>query len=316
MNKKSQSRSPYSLKTKIFNLSNPDSPTKALSSPYSILQSPKLNLSFLSKLQDEIRDKEINLIQALKKIKTLESEKQELESQVKDKNTQIQKLKEEILILKEKNNKPENKDLSDYWKREITKKSDELHKLQDFLQNFNFEENLQIDKDIQNLKEVFKQEKKIVENKLKTYTEKHTEDQKKIIELEYENAFLKRKIEEYDVDNVVNKYNELAKENIDIRQKLEILSKNIDFCDVILVLPDIYLMSKQIHQLLIIMQNLKAGKDISLKLLLNHEERYDFNSSKQVFADVACMKRDLNLIKEIVSDYHAEHLGFEVCLTQ
>lgn len=316
MNKKSQSRSPYSLKTKIFNLSNPDSPTKALSSPYSILQSPKLNLSFLSKLQDEIRDKEINLIQALKKIKTLESEKQELESQVKDKNTQIQKLKEEILILKEKNNKPENKDLSDYWKREITKKSDELHKLQDFLQNFNFEENLQIDKDIQNLKEVFKQEKKIVENKLKTYTEKHTEDQKKIIELEYENAFLKRKIEEYDVDNVVNKYNELAKENIDIRQKLEIVSKNIDFCDVILVLPDIYLMSKQIHQLLIIMQNLKAGKDISLKLLLNHEERYDFNSSKQVFADVACMKRDLNLIKEIVSDYHAEHLGFEVCLTQ
>lgn len=316
MNKKSQSRSPYSLKTKIFNLSNPDSPTKALSSPYSILQSPKLNLSFLSKLQDEIRDKEINLIQALKKIKTLESEKQELESQVKDKNTQIQKLKEEILILKEKNNKPENKDLSDYWKREITKKSDELHKLQDFLQNFNFEENLQIDKDIQNLKEVFKQEKKIVENKLKTYTEKHTEDQKKIIELEYENAFLKRKIEEYDVDNVVNKYNELAKENIDIRQKLEILSKNIDFCDVILVLPDIYLMSKQIYQLLIIMQNLKAGKDISLKLLLNHEERYDFNSSKQVFADVACMKRDLNLIKEIVSDYHAEHLGFEVCLTQ
>ncbi|OMJ95941.1 hypothetical protein SteCoe_493 [Stentor coeruleus] len=169
---------------------------------------------------------------------------------------------------------------------------------------------------MQNLKEVFKQEKNIVESKLKMYKEKHIQDQKKIIELEYENAKLKRKIEEYDTEDIVNKYTELVSENIDIRQKLDIISKNIDFYDLALIIPDIHQISIQIHQLLIIMQNLKAGKDISLKMMLSHEERYDCNSSRQAVADVACVKKDLNLIKEIVSDYHAEHLGFEVCLTQ
>lgn len=314
--KKHLSRSPYPLKTDYFSLSNSDLQSKTFNFPNSSLHSPKLNLFMLAELQDQIREKELNLLQAKKTIKHLESEKIELETQLKEKDTRITKLAEELLLSQDKTKKPETKDPSDYWKRELVKKNDGLHKLQDLIRSFHFEKNIQIDKDIKNLKAVFAEEKKSVDFKLKMYSELEIENQKKISILEQENLNLKSELESYNYNGLISRISALTSENLDIRQQLEILRKSNNLHDLALLTPDIHQISLQVHQLLIVMQNLKAGKEISLRVLLGNDEKPNINSAKQLVVDVASLKKDLGQIKEIVSDYHAEHLGFNICLTQ
>ena len=114
----------------------------------------------------------------------------------------------------------------------------------------------------------------------------------------------------------MKKVERLSEENVELKQQLEVIRKANNLHDLAMLSPDIHQISYQVHQLLIILQSLRAGKEISLRSLLTTDETNPISSSKQLILDVTCLKKDLNLIKEIVSDYHAEHLGFNICITQ
>ncbi|OMJ89430.1 hypothetical protein SteCoe_8429 [Stentor coeruleus] len=270
----------------------------------------------LSELQDQIREKELNLLQAKKTIKLLETEKIELQTQLKEKDSKISKLTEELLVSKEKLKKPETKNPNDYWKRELAKKNNGLHKLQDLFRNLHFEKNIQIDKDIKNLKAIFAEEKQSVDLKLKMYSELEIQNQIKISKLEQDNLNLKSQIESYNYNELTSRISSLTSENFDIKRQLEILRKSNNLHDLALLTPDIHQISIQVHQLLLVIQSLKAGKEISLRVLFCDDEKQNISSAKQLLVDVASLKKDLGQIKDIVSDYHAEHLGFNICLTQ
>ena len=83
-----------------------------------------------------------------------------------------------------------------------------------------------------------------------------------------------------------------------------------------LLSPDIHQISYQVHQLLIILEHLKAGKEISINVILKLDDCSSISSSKQLINDVASLKADISLIREIISDTHAEHLGINMCVTQ
>ena len=108
----------------------------------------------------------------------------------------------------------------------------------------------------------------------------------------------------------------LMYENNNLKKELEIIRRGNNLQDLALLSCDIHKISRQVHHLLMILKNLKQGKDVSLHLLLDMDEAKAISSSRQLVVDVAQLKKDLNEIKEIVSDYHAELLGGAICNTQ
>ena len=105
-------------------------------------------------------------------------------------------------------------------------------------------------------------------------------------------------------------------ENSMLKKELEIIRRGNNLQDLALLSSDIHKISRQVHHLLTVLKNIKQGKDISLCLLLDMEEARVISSSKQLVLDVSQLKKDLNEIKEIVSDYHAELVGGSLCITQ
>ena len=108
----------------------------------------------------------------------------------------------------------------------------------------------------------------------------------------------------------------LIQENSMLKKELEIIRRGNNLQDLALLSSDIHKISRQVHHLLTVLKNIKQGKDISLCLLLDMEEARVISSSKQLVLDVSQLKKDLNEIKEIVSDYHAELVGGSLCITQ
>ena len=108
----------------------------------------------------------------------------------------------------------------------------------------------------------------------------------------------------------------LFQENSTLKQELEIIRRGSNLQDMVLLSSDIHKISRQVYHLLTILKNMKQGKDVSLYLLLEMEEARVISSSRQLVEDVAQLKKNLNEIKDIVSDYHAGVLGGNLCTTQ
>jgi hypothetical protein len=178
------------------------------------------------------------------------------------------------------------------------------------------EKSNKLETEVKTFKSVFEEEKKIVENKLKIYSERETEYYTKITNLERTIQLLQSEIHLLKQGENVKSREQLEQENQDLKKQLEIIRKAHNLHDLAMLSPDIHQISFQVSQLLTILQSLRAGKDISLKILLTTDETNPVSSSKQLIADVNELKRNLSGIKQIVSDYHAEHLGFSMCITQ
>ena len=110
--------------------------------------------------------------------------------------------------------------------------------------------------------------------------------------------------------------NELIKENSGLKEEVEVLRKSTDVHEISSFSEDIHRISRQVHTLLSVLQNLKEGKDISLLFLLDLGDARYISSSRQLALDIAQLKKDINEIKQIASDYHAEILGGSICSNQ
>lgn len=277
---------------------------------YTVSQSPKVSLTVVSELQDKIRESEGKIVAMSKTINRLQAENSDLMNLAYNKDKELQKLTEEIANWKRK---LKNEDKTDGVSIQIKgNKSQSLHRIR----NLYLEKSSKLEVDVKNFKAVFEEEKKSVENKLRVYSEREKEFLAKIAGLEKENLRLVAEVTNIKSPNCSGELEKLLEENQDLKKQLEIIRKAHNLHDLAMLSPDIHQITYQVHQLLAILQSLRQGKDISLRLLLSTDEMNPVNSSKQLIFDVAELKKDLNAIKQIVSDYHAENLGFSMCITQ
>ena len=145
----------------------------------------------------------------------------------------------------------------------------------------------------------------------------------KIKELENENSALRDqqvKVRGFDYEKQLEELEVMQKaiidENFMLKQELEVIRRGNNFQDSVVLSADIHKVSRQVHSLLTILKNLKSGSEISLYLLLEMDEARVISSSRQLAIDVAQLKKDLAEIKDIVSDYHAEIVGGNICSPQ
>ena len=75
-------------------------PQKLIDSHFSLPQSPKFPLQMLTDLQDQIRQKEIDLVESNKHKKRLEQENSELKDQIQEKDKELTRVHEENTKLK------------------------------------------------------------------------------------------------------------------------------------------------------------------------------------------------------------------------
>ena len=274
--------------------------------------SPKMGIMLVSDLQDQIREHELKISSMSKTISRLEQENNDLLTLANEKDIELKKSVEELLSFRRSTKLKETNEIFSRPSKQAYPKSSNLHKLR----NFYMEKSNKLEAEVKTFKSVFEEEKKIVENKLKIYSERETEYYTKIAHLERTVQQLQCEIKNLKEGENIKPRDQLEQDNSDLRRQLEIIRKAHNLHDLAMLSPDIHQISFQVSQLLTILQSLKAGKDISLKVLLTTDETSPVSSSKQLIADVNELKRNLSGIKQIVSDYHAEHLGFTMCITQ
>lgn len=279
---------------------------------YTFGQSPKVSFSVISELQDRIRENEGKIVAMGKTISRLQTENTDLMNLAHSKDKELQKVSEEILNLKKMFKNGEKVEGLGGFSKGNRVKSQNLNKMR----NFYLEKSNKLESDVKSFKTVFEEEKNKVEQKLKNYSEREKEFLAIIAGLEKENLKLEVQVNSFRSENNSGELEKLAEENQDLKKQLEIIRKAHNLHDLAMLSPDIHQISYQVHQLLKILQSLRIGKDISLRFLLSIDETTPINSSKQLISDVADLKKDLSTIKQIISDYHAENLGFSMCITQ
>ena len=326
--RKSDCKRAMTLNTEISDLllqteSSSRTPRRQAESACMFPQSPRVSMQMMGEFQCKLRERELELGKVAKENKRLEFENEELLRLCCDKDKEIRRLNEENNGLKEKSSKDEYKDMTEYWRREVVKKNEEIRKLQDKVRYFQVESSYHIETEVGKLREVFEIEKEIVENKFKAYIEKEKQLVTLIKGLEKENYELKGEKNKVDTEYMGNHLkeieslqNSLKEENQDLKQQLEIIRRGSNLHDLALLSPDIHQIAFQIHQLLIVLQNLRANREISISLILQTDDSSPISSSKQLIYDVASLKNDINLIKEAISDYYAENVGSSMCAVQ
>jgi hypothetical protein len=114
---------------------------------------------------------------------------------------------------------------------------------------------------------------------------------------------------------------DLIKENIFLREKANEDKISIDeMLDVkfSVVSSEIYKAKIEISQILKVCRIIKSGKELDLSMLLNHrkeEEKFTSNSYKLCNSLIVCIRKDIEEIKDIISDMKAEYYGSH-CTTQ
>ena len=184
------------------------------------------------------------------------------------------------------------------------------------------ENRAKIDLELKKILKMLEEEKKMNRAKAEGFDKQTQILIQKMQSLERENEYLRtqaQKITEIDFENQLAELEDMQKsvlqENQNLKQELEIIRKGNNLQDLALLSADIHKIARQVHHLLSVLQSLRQGKDISLSLLLEMDEARAVSSSRQLVLDVAQLKKDLNAIKGIVSDYHAESVGGSICIT-
>lgn len=285
-------------------------------------QSPKISLKMISDLQDQIRQKELQCLEVSKSKQRLDNEVHELKSHIVEKDQVIERLTVENSNLK---NQLQNSEcnLSEYWKREVLRKSEGIKKIQDQMRHQERENKVKIDTKLKKIIQIYEEEKKNTTQKIENY-EKQIENLLDLVkQLEQENSNLKNENSsqiqagfEKQLQELEQMQASLLQDNTNLKQELEIIRRGNNLHDLAILSSDIHKISRQVHHLLTILKYLKQGKDISLSLLLEIDENRITNSSRQLIQDITQLKKELSEIKEIVSDYHAEIVGGNICISQ
>ena len=131
--------------------------TKEVESLHISQNSPKASLEMLNDFQDKLRDKEVSLLHSLKTINRLEFDNSELHRLCCEKDELIKRLNEENCLLKGKLRAEEYLDLSEYWKKKLMEKNEDIHKLQEKLRRAQLENNYQLEIEISKLKIIFEE---------------------------------------------------------------------------------------------------------------------------------------------------------------
>lgn len=289
---------------------------------FSFPQSPKLPLEVLTALQDKLLKLELAFVECSKQRKHLEIENSDLKVQIKEKESELTRLSEENFKLKS-DLRDNEYNLSGYWKKEVLRKNEGLKKYQEQIRFQEREQRFKLETELKKLVELFENEQKanlIKSESLDRQTQSYIQ---RIKDLEQENSKLKidqSQFSEIDFENKLQELEimqtELLHENASMKQELEIIRRGNNLQDLALLSADIHKVARQVHSLLTILKNIQQGKEISLYLLLEMDEARVISSSRQLVLDVAQLKKDLNEIKEIVSDYHADIVGGNLCTPQ
>jgi chromosome segregation ATPase len=289
---------------------------------FSFPQSPRFPLHFIGELQDQLRSCQTALIEMTKQKKSIDSENKDLKFQLKEKDEELARLCEENFKLRA-DLRDNEYNLSDYWKKEVLRKNEGIKKYQENIRIQEKEQRLKLEQELKKLLELFEADQKTQQLKSDLHEKQLQTLSTKIKDLESENSFLRAthsKISEIDYEKQLEELEVMQKamldENTTLKQELEIIRRGNNFQDSVVLSADIHKISRQVHSLLTILKNLKSGSEISLYLLLDMDEGRVISSSRQLVIDVAQLKKDLTEIKEIVSDYHAEIVGGNICSPQ
>ncbi|CAG9332507.1 unnamed protein product [Blepharisma stoltei] len=112
--------------------------------------------------------------------------------------------------------------------------------------------------------------------------------------------------------------NRLISENETLKRELKIYNSNGDHLGLIYFANDIRNIKKDLSQVLIVLETLKEGKQVSLKLVLGLEDE-DINpqlTAQQINQNLSIIKSSLSKIREIIADFHAEQCGTHSCAMQ
>ncbi|CAG9331007.1 unnamed protein product [Blepharisma stoltei] len=164
---------------------------------------------------------------------------------------------------------------------------------------------------IPNSHEIYQIAKKFQEENQKLKEDAKEINSKILGRLEYEQ--LEKQFQELE-----DMQNRLIMENDNLKQELKILNSDSNHLGMIYFANDVQKIKKDLGQVLVVLETLKEGKQVSLKVILGLEEREASKQStvQQINQDISNIKSSLNQIRTIIADFHAEQCGNHSCATQ
>mmetsp|Transcript_3138 Transcript_3138/g.2856 ORF Transcript_3138/g.2856 Transcript_3138/m.2856 type:complete len:207 (+) Transcript_3138:510-1130(+) len=177
------------------------------------------------------------------------------------------------------------------------------------IQQLEFE--LQKLKIIPNSNEIYQIAKQFQEENQKLKEEAKEVNSKILGRLEYEQ--LEKQFQELE-----DMQNRLIMENENLKEELKVLNSDSNHLGLIYFANDVQRIKKDLGQVLIVLETLKEGKQVSLKVILGLEEKETNKQStvQQINQDISNIKSSLNQIRTIIADFHAEQCGNHSCATQ
>lgn len=294
--------------------------------------------NFLKKIaeyQTDIRIKESQVLELTKIQRKLENDIDTVKKKYKEKEYENRRILEDNQKLRSRLKDMsglqigENKNL-DIVEAEITRRNEEIKRLQDLLKNQEKDFKNKLDGETRRLSKLVSEgDRKLLELKKNIkYIQEPRDTQSNvnydqiIAKLQADNENLKTELALKVVDNSLEeRIKELEMMQILVIEENKKMKEDLQYSlksrgdGTQNISREINRISKEVHSLLEILKSFLEGKDIPIRQLLSIQEP-DIPSLYQVDRDFHNIRIDLNLIRTLIADYHAEQTGNNMCNTQ
>ncbi|CAG9310072.1 unnamed protein product [Blepharisma stoltei] len=295
-------------------------------------------LKKIADLQSEIKIKEAQIYDQLKNQRKLEIDLEAMKKRYKEKEYENRRILEDNHRLRARFkeigtfNFGENNEINaEMMEKEIIRRNEEIKRLQDQLKSQEKDFKTKLDGETRRLsKLVAEGDRKLIE--LKKFIKNSTEPKEEnnvdpqfltmLSELKEENKFLKQELAQKTIDPCMeDRIKELEEmqaviiqENNRMKEELQSSLKDKG-SGAYTISREINRISKDVHSLFEILNAFISGKEIPIRLLLTVQEP-DIPSLYQMDRDFQTIRNDLNEIRTMIADYHAEQTGNNMCNTQ
>lgn len=225
------------------------------------------------------------------------------------------------------------------WEKELVKRNEELRRMEDLMKQTEINCKIVLETETASLKKVIAEKSRKIselelqlirkEDKFDTTRSFRSERPGKIAYNSNQNLYPRNfqvdlRAEEHKlIDTQMNELEKmqeiLINENLDLKKEIESLKKLCDGGSLLYYSSDIKKIKLDINQMLKVLNKIREGRQISLKLMLQSEDlekSFKSTTAQQIAQDLTSIKQDLTQIRNLIADIHAEACEGNFCITQ
>ena len=226
-----------------------------------------------------------------------------------------------INLLEEENKKLNSLKTSETWGKELAKRNEDIRKLENQLKYYKLCEIIEKqNKKISELEIIIKENhKQRCEDHDAIIKDLKNDNVKLISTLAMHDTCLKRdecEILHRQIQELELNLERHTKENIGLKEEIKKYSQALPLGSLVYFIQDVGKIKKEVGKLLAIAEDLRLGQDITIKGLLGIEHEKVQDPAVQLSNDIFCIKRDLNKIFIMISDFHAAECATNICRNQ